>query len=63
MKVEALNGASFHLKAELHHHARISFTAVTKVERRCSTQVTGVTTMDVNVLPLSVALMPNSSLL
>lgn len=48
---------------QLHHAARVSFAAVTEVEGRRTAQVAGVAAMNVNVLPLVVALMPNARLL
>lgn len=46
----------------LHHHPRVSFASVTEIERRGSAQIAGITAMDVHVLPLVVALMPNARL-
>jgi hypothetical protein len=47
----------------LHHDSRISFASVTEVERRCAAQVAGVAAVNVNVLPLVVALVPDAGLL
>lgn len=47
----------------LHHSSQISFASVTEVERRCVAQVASVAAMNVNVLPLVVALVPDAGLL
>lgn len=50
------------LSIRLHHYSQISFASVTKVKRRCSAQVTGVATVNVNILPLVVTLVPDAGL-
>lgn len=48
---------------QLHQATRVSFAAVAEVEGRRTTQVSGVAAMNVNVLPLAVALVPYARLL
>lgn len=47
---------------QLQHRARISFTSVAEVKGRRAAQVASVAAMNVNVLPLVVALVPNAGL-
>lgn len=46
--------------AQLQHDARISFTRMPEIKGRCTAQVASVATMNVNVLPFSISLMPYS---
>ena len=50
------------LSIRLHHGSQISFASVTKVKRCCGAQVSGVATVNVNILPLVVTLVPDAGL-
>lgn len=54
-----LNKENFWL-AQLQHDARISFTRMTEVKGRRTTQISSITAMNVNILPFSISFMPYS---